>query len=177
MDDLQPTAHAPDPTEPPPKPGGVTRSVDDLAADVQAGLDVAAVRGRDSDDEATTRRAKQAASELVALVGTLTQERQERLDADQPVFVPGDAPKSMFARWCDERERAEAAEAALADMRRALEWYAERRNYVPPAGSNPAYDLRTGWVGTQDAFDGEGPGARARSALAAAGSAPEEEGK
>ena len=63
------------------------------------------------------------------------------------------------------RRHAEQLRRENRRLRRALEWYAERRNYLPPAGSNPAYDVRAGWRATQDAFDDEGPGARAREAL------------
>ena len=64
----------------------------------------------------------------------------------------------------------EAARAALRDLvaqadelRRTVEWYAERRNYVPaaPPVVNPPKHLMD-----TDAWDGEGPGARARSVLA-----------
>jgi hypothetical protein len=48
------------------------------------------------------------------------------------------------------------------DLADALRWYADRRNYVPaapPATKPPEHLMAT------DAFDGEGPGARARAAL------------
>lgn len=59
----------------------------------------------------------------------------------------------------------EALDAAVADRDRlteALEWYAEQRNYLPPAGVEP-YDA----LMARDAFDEIGrPGARARAVLA-----------
>lgn len=61
-----------------------------------------------------------------------------------------------------DREPVRAREAELV---RALEWYAERRNYVPagpPAASPPKHLME------RDAWDGNGPGARARAALASA---------
>lgn len=42
----------------------------------------------------------------------------------------------------------------------ALKWYAERRNYTPPAGMTVG-----GIVTARDGYDGGGPGARARAAL------------
>lgn len=56
----------------------------------------------------------------------------------------------------------ESVLAQLAETREALVWYAERRNYAP-AGGESAYDA----LMARDAFDGFGPGARARAALAA----------
>lgn len=65
-----------------------------------------------------------------------------------------------------------AARAALRDLvaqadelRRTVEWYAERRNYMPPAGKH-GDGLVEQWIFEHDGFDGEGPGARARAALA-----------
>lgn len=55
-----------------------------------------------------------------------------------------------------------SAETALAEATRALEWYAERRNYVPagpPMAAPPEHLMAV------DAYDANGPGARARFAL------------
>lgn len=57
------------------------------------------------------------------------------------------------------REKVEGP-AAIRDALQALAWYAERRNYLPPAGGG-SYDALT----ATDSYDGEGPGARARAAL------------
>jgi hypothetical protein len=51
------------------------------------------------------------------------------------------------------------------DYADTLRWYGERRNYLPPAGSETSIVSPEGWVGSQDSFDGNGPGARARAAL------------
>ena len=55
-----------------------------------------------------------------------------------------------------------AAEADRDRLAEAMEWYAEQRNYLPPAGVEP-YDA----LMARDAFDDVGrPGARARAVLA-----------
>lgn len=72
------------------------------------------------------------------------------------------------------RERAERAEAQLAAspsvplLAETLAFYAERRNYRTAAGE-PACKQHLGntcGMEHRDSFDGEGPGARARAALA-----------
>lgn len=99
----------------------------------------------------------------------------------------------MFARWCDERERAEAAEAALADMEQR--WLGMRdcydREVLRVGRAERALDALR-WrnndgsyeddcwcdVKNTDNPDWHSPSClAARRALAAAGSAPEEEGK
>jgi hypothetical protein len=56
----------------------------------------------------------------------------------------------------------------------ALAWYAERRNYRPPAGGD--YDTPLGgYAEVADSFDGEGAGARARAALAGLSVGPADE--
>lgn len=55
--------------------------------------------------------------------------------------------------------------ACSARQKEALEWYAERRNYLPAAPSGTIVSDPAGWVATVDSYDGKGPGARARAAL------------
>jgi len=69
----------------------------------------------------------------------------------------------------EENEREHAALDSLADrieeLERALSYYAERRNYRPPAG-NTTHDIPLGgWMERNDSYDGDGAGARAREAL------------
>ena len=50
-------------------------------------------------------------------------------------------------------------------LERTLSYYAERRNYRPPAG-NTTHDIPLGgWMERNDSYDGDGAGARARKAL------------
>jgi hypothetical protein len=56
-------------------------------------------------------------------------------------------------------------EEQLEAANRALAYYAERRNYRPPAG-NTTHDVPLGgWMERQDSYDGDGAGARARAVL------------
>lgn len=73
----------------------------------------------------------------------------------------------VSAMSTDAATAAEAAEARADKLAEALAWYAERRNYMPPAGiTRPIPGV---WIFEHDAFDGEGPGSRARAALAGEG--------
>lgn len=140
----------------------MTRSVDDLAADVRSALNKAAF-GTESGSDLVV--ADTALSELVALVGTLTQERD--------AWVASHIEKDK-ALW--------DAEAALADMRRALEeiqafqpkrieWY--RRHEIvfrrAPGCEPTEWEAVAFWTYT-DLCEIE---SIARRALVAAGPAPE----
>jgi hypothetical protein len=73
----------------------------------------------------------------------------------------------------------EEAEARCVALTKALDWYAERRNYVL-AGGEPScqqHGSDTCAPFHSDAYDGKGPGARARAVLAAAGSSAAEHGE
>ena len=53
----------------------------------------------------------------------------------------------------------------IEDLERTLQYYAQRRNYRPPAG-NTTHDVPLGgWMERNDSYDGDGAGARARKAL------------
>lgn len=80
------------------------------------------------------------------------------------------ARRSYPESWNEEIRAVEADRDRLArrvaELEAALRWYGERRNYVPaapPATPPPKHLMAT------DAWDGEGPGARARAALAGDG--------
>jgi len=82
-----------------------------------------------------------------------------------PHYENVDAALHSGCSWCAHMEEIglPAALDAVVKFRDALKWYAERRNYVPaapPAVAAPKYLIET------DGWDGQGPGARARAALA-----------
>lgn len=71
-----------------------------------------------------------------------------------------DRMTAIYTRQLDDRTITPAEAATVLNLIETLEWYAERRNYLPPGGAHH-YDALV----AADAWDSGGPGARARAAL------------
>lgn len=114
------------------------RDANQLASDVRAGFLTGSFDGLTGDQQATAQRGYEALDELVALVGTLQQERDmARAGRDQWQRDAEGRGVVMYELLA----RAEAAEAALATTRQAL---AERDEAIAAAltslATGPAKD-------------------------------------
>ena len=95
-------------------------------------------------------------------------ESGERLRVTVELLVEARRAEALRSReeFLNDQLENQTANAALyfarvETLREALRFYAERRNYLPAAGTGDSYDAMV----ARDSYDDGGPGARARAAL------------